>query len=161
MNLTKRKSNNSSSFFPARIENDISTLQKEMNSLMNNFFGRSDYSSDLMPSSFFSPAMDLKEKDNKYLLDVDVPGMNDSDIDIDLHDHGLTIKGSKKSERETKDADYICVERSQGSFRREIYLDEDVDTENVKAELKNGVLHVELTKKDTGKSNHKKIPIKH
>ncbi|MDO9182220.1 MAG: Hsp20/alpha crystallin family protein, partial [Bacteriovorax sp.] len=107
------------------------------------------------------PSIDVTEKENKYLLDADVPGMSESDIEIDLRNNTLIIKGEKKNEIETKDADYVCVERSYGSFRRDIAFDEEVDPDNIKADLKNGVLHVELTKKEKSKLGHKKIPIKH
>lgn len=161
MNLTPWKSTSAAPFFRPKVGDEFSSFQREMNSLMNNFFNRGELS---IPTSFdfgYYPAIDLKEKDNKYMLDADVPGMNESEIEIDLHDNILTITGEKKSEKETKDIDYVCVERSRGSFRRDVYLDSEVDQSNIKADLKDGVLHVELTKKESAKSGHKKIPIKH
>lgn len=161
MNLTPWKSS-SALPFRNRIDDEMSSFQREMNNLMSTFFNRGDISMPTMMSAgMYYPSIDLKEKDNKYLLDADLPGMNEADIDIDLHDNILTIKGEKKSEKETKDADYVCVERSRGAFRRDIYLDQEVDQSNVKADLKDGVLHVELVKKEESKTGHKKIPIKH
>jgi len=161
MNLTPWKSRTTAPFLRSSAGDELASFQREMNSLMNSFFSRGE----MMPSQSFAtsfyPAIDLKEKDNKYLLDADLPGMNDSDIEIDFHDNILTIKGEKKSEKETRDADYVCVERSSGSFRRDIYLSEEVDASSIKADLKEGVLHVELAKKEPGKTSHKKIPIKH
>ncbi len=161
MDLTTRKSSTVSPFSRSRIEDEFASFQKEMNSLMNSFFNRGEISTPQLFNSSFYPAIDLKEKDNKYMLDADVPGINEGDIDIDLHDNILTIKGESKTEKETKESGYMCVERSHGAFRRDVYLDEEVDQSSVKAELKNGVLHVELTKKEPSKTNHKKIPIKH
>lgn len=163
MNIIPRRSSSSSSrsLMPrTSIADEMASFQKQMNSVMNNFFS----SWDIEPSTFdisFSPSVDLREEENKYLLDADVPGMSEDEIDVDLHDNILTLKGEKKSERETKDKDYLCVERSYGSFRRDIALDAEVDQNNIKAELKNGVLHVELPKKAGAKSTHKKIPIRH
>lgn len=138
----------------------MASFQKQMNNVMNNFFS----SWDLEPSMFdvsFSPSVDLREEENKYMLDADVPGMSEADLDVDYHDQILTIKGEKKSEKEKKEKDYLCVERSYGSFRRDISLDSEIDSANIKAELKNGVLHVELPKVAGGKTSHKKIPIRH
>ena len=161
MNLTPWKSTSVSPSLRTKISDDLASFQSEMNSLMNNFFSRGDLMAPQIFDSSFYPAIDLKEKENKYFIDADVPGMNESDIDIDLHDNILTIKGEKKAEKNAKDVAYVCSERACGSFRRNIYLDEDVDQSNIKADLKDGVLHVELAKKEASKSNHKKIPISH
>lgn len=161
MNLVPWKSAAPSSFLRSRVSDDLTSFQREMNQLMNNFFSRGDVS---IPSAFEAsmyPSIDLQEKENKYILDADMPGMKESDIEIDFHNDILTIRGEKKTEKETKDSDYVCVERSTGSFRRDVYLSEDIDQESIKAELKDGVLHVELPKKERGKTTHKKIAIKH
>lgn len=161
MSLVPWKSTSMPSVFRPRIGDELTAFQREMNSLMSNFFNRGDLS---VPQSFIAgsyPAMDLREKDNKYLIDLDVPGMTAADIDMDFHDNTLTVKGETKSEKETKDIDWVCVERSRGSFRRDIYLDDEIDKENIKADLKDGVLHVELIKKAKTPTNHKKISIKH
>lgn len=161
MNLVPWKSSALSPFSRTRIDDDLMSFQREMNNLMNSFFTRSDISMPQFQEMTFSPTVDLKEKDDKYLLDADVPGMSEGDIDIDFRNNTLTIKGEKKSEKETKDAGYVCVERSYGSFRRDIPFDDEIDQDNIKADLKNGVLHVELSKKEKGKTSHKKIPIRH
>lgn len=152
---------NGAPFMRARIGDELTAFQREMNSLMNNFFGRGDIFSSQVFDSTYYPSVDLKEKDNKYLLDADMPGINESDIDIDFKNNTLTIRGEKKSEMETKDIDSVCMERSYGAFRRDIAFDEEVDPDNIKADLKNGVLHVELAKKEKSKIFHKKITIKH
>lgn len=160
MKLTPWKSSSTSPVPSSRIGNELSSFQREMNSLMNSFFNRGDLVMPQFETSFY-PSIDLKEKDNKYMLDADLPGMNESDIDIDFHNNTLTIKGEKKSEKETKEGDYVCVERSSGSFRRDIYLDDEIDQDSIKADLKDGVLHIELSKKEKAKGTHKKITIKH
>lgn len=161
MNITTRKSTNSVPALRNRIEDDMSLFQREMNNLVGSFFNRGDLSLPQMLDSSFYPSVDIVEKENKYLLDADIPGMKDDDITIDFHDNILTIKGEKKSETQTKDEDFVCIERSYGSFRRDIPFSNDIDQESIKAELKNGVLHVELTKKERSKETHRKIQIKH
>lgn len=161
MNLTPWKSGNNS--VSRRMENEMSSLQREMNNLMSTFLTRWDSN---VPQVFGSgtgmfPSIDLKEKDNKYTLDADLPGMSEQDIDIDFRNNTLILKGEKKNEKETKDENMVCVERSYGSFRRDIPFDHEIDQDNIKADLRNGVLHVELPMKEKNQTTHKKIPIKH
>ncbi len=161
MNLIPWKSRKLTPSLTPSFGNDFTTFQKEMNSLMNSFLGNTALTTPSSFSASWYPSIDLKEKDNKYLLDADVPGLSEADLDIDFHDNVLTIKGESKSETKTSDKDYVCVERSHGSFRREIYLDEEVNKDSIKANLKNGVLHIEMDKLENSSANHKKIAIKH
>lgn len=161
MSLVPSKSSSTAPSFRPQVEDEFTSFQREMNNLMSSFFNRGELS---VPSYFETaiyPSIDLKEVGDKFLLDADVPGMSEADIDIDLHGNTLTIKGEKKSEKETRESDFICSERSRESFRRDINLGQEVDQANVKAELKDGVLHVELLKKEPNKSSHKKIAIRH
>lgn len=161
MNLSPWKSAGSQPIFRGRQDDGLTSFEREMNSLMKSFLGRSDWAQPFGLISGDFPAMDLSEKDNKYLVDLDVPGMNEADIDINFQDHTLTIKGESKNVEETKDYDYVCVERTRGAFRRDIYLDQEIDKDSIKADLKNGVLHVELIKKEKSNTVRKKIPIHH
>lgn len=161
MNLTPWKSNAAKTFNRSRIGDEITSLQREMNNLMENFFSRGEITMPQFSEAAFVPSINLQEKDDKYILEADVPGMKESDIDIDFKNNTLTIKGENKQEAETKEGDYLCVERSYGSFRRDVSFDADVDQNNIKADLKNGVLRVELAKKENSKAVHKKIPIRH
>ncbi len=161
MHLSPWKSSSSAPVINSKTRDDFKSFHNEMNQLMNTFFNRNEISLPQSMDSTIFPTIDIKEKDNKYLLDADVPGMAEEDLTIDLKNNTLILKGEKKSEMESHDSDFVCIERSYGSFRREIPFDEEIDQENIKAELKDGVLHVELNKKEKSKSNHKKIPIKH
>ncbi len=161
MNITPWKSTSVAPVLRSKKKDELSSFMGEVNSLMNSFFNKGDFMTPQLFDTAFYPAIDLIEKDNKYLLDAEVPGMKESDINIDLHNNILTIKGKKKlEETEFKDADCVCSERSAGSFRRDIYLEDAVDQSNIKADLKDGVLHLELTKQDASKVT-KKIQIKH
>lgn len=170
MNLLPWTSSSIAPSFGSRISQDLSAFQQEMNSLINSFFNRGDLRVPVVTfDTSFYPNIDLLESDNKYSLDADVPGLNESDLDIDFHNHTLSIKGSKKmnkasakkGESVSDEGDYVCCERSTGEFRRDIYLDQDVDQDSIKAELKDGVLHVEMTKKAPSKAATKKIAIRH
>ena len=162
MNIIPRKSTAATTpSSRARVGDELMSFQREVNNLMGNFFNRGEFFSPPMFETSFYPTVDVKEKGNKYLLDADLPGMNDSDIVIDFHNNTLTIKGEKKSESEVKDEGYLCIERSYGSFRRDIPFEDEIDQDTIKAELKNGVLHVELAKKEKSLDSHRKIQIKH
>jgi HSP20 family protein len=162
MNLTPWRS--SSSIVPfgrARINDDALSFQRDMNNLMNSFLTRWDVGFPATIEMAYYPSIDIKEKENKYVIDADVPGMSEADLEMDFKNNVLTLKGVKKTESETKDINSVCLERSYGSFRRDIAFDDEVDSESIRAELKNGVLHVELAKKEKAKQSTKKISIKH
>ena len=161
MSLVPWKTNSSLPVSRSKVGDEMAAFQRDMNSLVGSFFNRSDLSTPFMTfGTSFYPSVDVKEKDDKYFLDADMPGINEADIDLDFHNNILTIKGEKKSSSETKEEGYVCTERSYGSFRRDIPFDDEVDQEKIKAELKAGVLHIELAKKEKGKDNHRKIAIK-
>lgn len=106
------------------------------------------------------PAVDVEEKGNAIVVKAEVPGIKPEDINIELHDNHLLIRGEKKEEREEKDEQkrYYFRERAFGSFARTISLTHEVDPEKVKADYKNGVLSVTLEKTEARKT--RKIPIK-
>jgi HSP20 family protein len=161
MSLVPWKASSSIPVLRSRMADEIADFQRDINNLTSNFFGAGELGAPLMFDTRFSPAVDVEEKEDKYLLDADMPGLSESDIDLDFHNNTLTIKGEKKSESKKKDADYVRIERSCGSFRRDIPFDETIDQEKIKAELKSGVLHIELAKKEKTKMAHRKIEIKH
>ena len=78
------------------VENEFSKLQNEMNSLMNNFFTKWEPSSSFEEDFF--PEFDLMEKDNQYIVDMEVPGLENKDINIDIRNNTLTVKGEKRNE---------------------------------------------------------------
>ena len=135
-------------------------FQLEVNGLMNNLFNRSELDSTLMFDTSFYHSLDVKENDDKYLIDADVPGVMDDDLDLGIQDNILTIKGERKSDSDKKDFGYVCTERNVGFFRRDISFDEEVDQDKIMAHLKNGVLHIELVKKEKNMENRRKIQIK-
>ena len=160
MSLVPWKTTNLIPFKRNRIDDELTEFQQEMNTLMRNFFKGGDIGGPVMFDTRFYPSVDVKEKDDKYLVYADMPGVNEKDIDIDFHNNVLTIKGERKSESEIKDAGFVCVERSSGSFRRDIPFDDQIDQEKIIANLKNGVLQIELLKMEKSKASHRKIEIK-
>ncbi|MFO1111036.1 MAG: Hsp20/alpha crystallin family protein [Bradyrhizobium sp.] len=92
------------------------------------------------------PRMDVSETDKVIEVEAELPGLETKDVQINLADNVLTIRGEKKSEREEKNKDYHLVERSFGSFSRSVQLPQGVKPEDVSAEIAKGVLKVTVKK---------------
>jgi HSP20 family protein len=107
----------------------------------------------------FSPVVNIDESEDAYHLEAELPGVDKDDIEINVKDDYLVIKGEKNSFNEEKRDKYHRVERSHGSFYRTIALPGDIDKESINAELKNGVLSVEIKKAINRESSEKKITI--
>ncbi len=97
-------------------------------------------------SSNWSPAVDIKEEDERFVLKADIPGVDPKDIDITMDDGVLTIKGERKHESEEEANGYKRVERSHGTFYRRFSLPDTADAERVTAKGKDGVLKVVIPK---------------
>jgi len=94
----------------------------------------------------WAPALDVFEKEDRYVVKAEVPGMKEGDIDISVIGDTLTVKGERKAESEVKEEDYYCCERSYGSFSRSIVLPSNVDAKKIEASYEDGVLEVILPK---------------
>ena len=94
----------------------------------------------------WSPAVEVFEKEDKYIVKAELPGVKEEDMDVSVEGETLTIKGEKKSESEVKEDDYYRCERSYGSFYRSIALPATVDTKKIEASFEDGVLEVIIPK---------------
>ena len=113
-----------------------------------------------IPNPNFSPSLDFVDKGDKYLVSVEVPGMNKEDVEVEIDDGVLVIKGEKKTEKkEEGDESYVC-ERCYGSFRREIRLPTNTNTDAIDAGYCQGVLTIDLPKIQQPEKETKKINIK-
>lgn len=111
-------------------------------------------------AALLKPNVDIASTDKDYSITVEVPGVEEDNIKLELEGNTLTVKGEKKQESETKEKDFYRVERSYGSFQRVLTLPEDADQDNIDAQFKNGVLTITLPKKAVEKADTKKIDIK-
>ena len=107
----------------------------------------------------FSPRMDIKETKGALTVTAELPGMDQKEIDVSVHDGVLTISGEKKVGKEEKGTDYHYIERSYGCFSRSFSLPDTVETEKIGAAYKDGVLTVTLPKTAKAMEQSKKIPI--
>ena len=140
-----------------RNENPFMAWQREMNSLFDRFNRDLDFSTSELEQ--FSPRVELKEKDNGYVIRAEIPGMSEKDINVSLRDNNLILEGEKKTESKKEEKGQFFSEFSYGNFYRSIPLDEEVNPDNVKATYKNGVLTVELETVREIEHKSKKIPI--
>jgi len=104
------------------------------------------------------PSMDVAETDKEIEITAELPGLREDEVQVDVSNDILTVKGEKKAEKEEKDKNYYVVERSFGSFSRSVQLPSAIDADQIKATLSNGVLKVVIPKPAASQS--KKIEVK-
>jgi len=123
---------------------------EEMERRFDDIFGRS-----LLPTLWrrlpleergWVPPLEVFEKEDKFVVKAELPGLKEDDIDVSVIGDTLTIKGEKKAETEVKEEDYYCCERSYGSFFRSIALPATVDAKKIEADYEDGILEVSLPK---------------
>lgn len=140
---------------PQRRDDSFLGFHREMNNLFNEFF-RDFY--EMEPSSM-NVAVDIHETDKEVQVTVELPGVEEKDLELTLEKNSLTIKGEKKQESEVKEDSYHRIERSYGSFQRTVTLPCEVEDEKAQANYKKGVLHIKLPKKDKPAIDKKKISV--
>ena len=99
----------------------------------------------------FVPAIDVKETDEGYVIEADIPGLRKEDIHIEVTDDVVTLKGERKQEVDKKEKDYHRIERSYGSFRRSIQRPGGFKHDRVDAKFEDGVLRISLPKPEEAK----------
>ncbi len=114
----------------------------------------------MMEEGILKPTLDLSATGKEYSVTVEIPGVDEKDIQVDLANDTLTIRGEKKQEKEEKERNYYRMERSYGSFQRVLSLPEDADQDGVTAKFKKGVLTVVIPRKAVPASEVKKIEVK-
>lgn len=110
-------------------------------------------------NSPWQPSVDVCETDTGFVLKADLPGLNKEDITIDINNDVLTLKGEKRFEDQAKKDGYVRVERRYGSFSRTFSLSDNVDTDNVTANYKDGVLEITLPKQEEVKPKEIQIQV--
>jgi HSP20 family protein len=110
-------------------------------------------------SNIYRPQIDVSGDSNCYEIKLDVPGMTESDLSLEIKDDVLTIKGHKEEHSEDKDKHYYRVERSYGSFQRTLALPDDAIGDEIKANLDKGVLRLEIPRRETANQEVKRISI--
>jgi HSP20 family protein len=132
-------------------------LHREMNRLFDDTFR--NFGAPLSPdgTALSWPSIEVSNSEKALTVTADLPGLNEKDIDLQVEDNVLSLKGETRSELEDKDRQYS--ERYYGRFERRIPLPAEVDEERAQATFKNGVLTVTLPKTDRAREATKHIPI--
>lgn len=144
-----------------REENPFHALQQHMNEVFDDFAGRFG-----MPSPWrgglngFAPRVNMTEKDGTIYVEAELPGMEEKDIDVQLADDMLTIRGERKEEKKDEQEQFYRREFSYGAFRRAIPLHARVQEDKVNATFKNGVLRIELPVSEEERRNARRINVK-
>src|SRR6185369_14017027 len=126
---------------------DFRTLQARF---FEPFFGRFNFLADELPSGTWAPAVDVAEEGGKILVKVEVPGMDEKDLKINFEDGVLTVSGERTFERKDE-RNYHRIERSYGTFTRTFTLPRTVDPNQIVANYRNGILEIEIPKKEEAK----------
>jgi HSP20 family protein len=128
---------------------EFTTLQDRMNRLFRDSFG--DARDEALTTSNFAPPVDVYEDEHNIVLKIEVPGIDEKDIDVRIENNTLTVHGERKFEKEEKEENFRRVERQYGSFTRSFTLPNTVDAEKVQAHYDKGILKVQLAKKAEAK----------
>ena len=128
---------------------ELDTLQGEMNRLFSSFFDTPTARAGNgggAPTRRWIPAMDLVETGDHFVLRADLPGMQESDVSIEIENNILTVSGERKTEHETKEEGYYRLERATGAVSRSLTLPDGIDADAITAAFDKGVLEVRIPK---------------
>jgi HSP20 family protein len=142
----------------------LTSWERDMDRMMNDFVGRR-----MRPwwperwlrgdSEITTPALDVYEEKDEIVVKAELPGMDKNDIEVNISDSELTLKGEKKKEDKIEEDDYYRCERSYGAFIRSVELPTGVQADKVKASFKNGILEIRMPKTEEAKTKEIKIKV--
>ena len=135
---------------------ELSALQNRVNHLFHDF---NRGQNELTTTTSFVPAVDVYEDEHKVTLKLEIPGINQEDLDISVENNTLSVHGEHKFEKEEKEENFRRVERRYGSFSRSFTLANTVNAEDVSADYTNGVLKIRLGKRAEAKPKQIKVNV--
>jgi HSP20 family protein len=127
-------------------QRDLLSVRDEMNRVLNEVFGRSANDESAWFSGAWTPPVDIYETDDALVMKAELPGFSKDDINIELKESTLVIRGERKREDEVKEGNYHRMERVYGAFQRSFLLPTTVDQNKVNASYKDGILELRLGK---------------
>ena len=135
---------------------EFTTLQDRMNRLFRDSYGEGQ---EALTTSNFAPPVDVYEDEHNVTLKIEVPGIDEKDIDVRIENNLLTVHGERKFEKEEKEENFRRVERQYGSFTRSFTLPNTVDAEKIQANYEKGILKIQLAKKAEAKPKQIKVNV--
>jgi HSP20 family protein len=136
---------------------DLMQMREEMDRLFGQFMRRGEGEEATWGQGLWAPPVDIYETDDAFMLKAELPGFTKEDVNIEVHENRLIIRGERKRETEAKEDQYHRLERAYGRFERAFWLPTTVDAEHIQASFKNGILEMRLPKSE--KAKPKQIPI--
>ncbi len=130
---------------------ELRSLQDDMNRLFMSNYSRGSEQEDFSSGSWM-PSVDIFDNKDKLVLEAELPGMKREDVELSIENNVLTLHGERKFEKKDENDNYHRVERSYGSFTRSFTLPQTVTSEDATANFENGVLRVELKKREETKA---------
>lgn len=147
--------------FPTR-RPALSTLHREFDRMFDDLrerFPALSGDDEADDNGFLVPKLDVKESDKEIAISAELPGVEETDIDVTVEDNVLTLTAEKKTDRDEEDEGYRLIERSYGQFVRRIPLSFAIDSEKVNADFKNGVLTIAIHKPPEAESKARRISL--
>jgi len=141
MSLVKWKQEQDVMPFPSLMQG----MQSNINRVFETLFQRENWDEEIA-ATIWTPAVDVAEKDQEFVVKVELPGVNRSDVRVTTRENILTIRGEKKQEKETKDSSYHRIERFYGSFQRSFTLPGIIKSDRIEATFRDGILEVIVPK---------------
>lgn len=139
---------------------ELVSVQRDINCLFDNFFRGETQDNGSIFLSAWTPAVDITEEENEYIVKVELPGVSKDDVKITLESNVLTIRGGKNMEKESKNENYHRMERSYGSFQRSFTLPITVKGDKIDAVYKDGILSITLPKAEEAKPKQIEVKLK-
>lgn len=130
----------------------------EFDRLFNRRYGGERPTDGQTTDTAWTPALDMTEKEDRYVLQLELPGISPDDVQITLDDNVLTIQGEKQRSEDSEEKERAYRERRFGKFERNFYLNDDVDSEGIEAEYDQGIMTLTLPK--SRKSVPRDIPVR-
>jgi HSP20 family protein len=137
---------------------DFSTLQDRMNRIFRESFSP-EGSDEALTTSNFAPPVDVYEDEHNITLKIEVPGIDEKDINVSIENNTLTVRGERRFEKDEKEENFQRVERMYGSFTRSFTLPNTVDAEQTSAHYEQGVLRIRIAKKAEAKPKLIKVNV--
>ena len=163
MRVTKKNEGQELMHRPSVLTERWDDMERMFGRMFDEFWQRPHF--DLIPefwprgNGISAPAVDVYEEKNAVVVKAELPGIEKDEVEVNVNESLLTIRGEKKKEEEVKDTDYYRMERSHGMFSRSVALPVEVDAAGAKAKFSNGVLEVRIPKAPTAKGKSRKLQI--
>ncbi|MCL2103339.1 MAG: Hsp20/alpha crystallin family protein [Syntrophorhabdaceae bacterium] len=138
---------------------ELSSLQHRVNRAFGETFCPSMGNVETRTNGAWHPAVDIFETEQEIVLKVEIPGLTKDQVNVEVNEGTLHLKGERKFEKDVKEESYHRIERVYGGFQRSFALPDAVDPEKVNAELKDGILEVRLGKREQAKPRQIQVTV--